>query len=185
MKKLLALCGIGVCFPLGLAGQADKATVEKALTGLLVEYTRVLSIDGLPLSVIHLNDRTVPIVFQPPTLYSMRARTKEATLIYVQGTVTRSLELDTTKFTLGQNGQSTPGTVSNIKNFMRGKNKLMAGDRVDGVLTFARLVDLQVAFTVAYDRELTTEFKFTANEIKAMMPVVIPDAAPAPAPARQ
>jgi hypothetical protein len=184
MKKLLlALCAVAVCFPLGLAGQ-DKATIEKALTGLLVEYTRLLPIDGLPLSVIHLNDRTVPIIFQPPTLYSMRARVKEATLIYVQGTVTRNIELDTTKFTLSQNGQATPATVSNIKNFMRGKNKLATGDRVDGLLTFARLVDLANPFTVQYDKELTAEFKFTANEIKAMTPVVIPDApAPAPAPA--
>src|SRR5437660_4467984 len=109
MKKLLlALCVVAVCFPLGLAGQADKATdkatIEKALTGLLVEYTRLLPLDGLPLSVIHLNDRTVPIVFQPPTLYSMRARAKEATLIYVQGTATRGLDLDTPKFTLSQHG---------------------------------------------------------------------------------
>ena len=112
MKKLLlALCAIAVCFPLTLAGQ-EKATVEKALTGLLEEYTRLLPMDGVPLSVIHLNDRTVPIIFQPPTLYSMRARVKEATLIYVQGTVTRGLDLDTTKFTLSQNGQSTPATVS-------------------------------------------------------------------------
>lgn len=187
MKKLLVvLCAVAVCFPLGLAGQ-DKAQIEKALTGLLVEYTRTLPLDGLPLSLIHLNDRTIPIIFQPPTLYSMRARAKEATLIYVQGSATRGLELDTTRFTLGQNGQSTPGTVSNIKNFMRGKNKLSSGDRVDGVLTFAKLVDLQNTFTVAYDKDLSAEFKFTANEIKAMTPVIVPDtpATPAPATGRQ
>jgi len=183
MKKIfVVLCAVAVCFPLGLAGQ-DKAQLEKALTGLLVEYTRTLPLDGLPLSLIHLNDRTVPIIFQPPTLYAMRARAKESTLVYVQGTVARGLELDTTRFTLGQNGQFTPGTVSNIKNFARGKNKLATGDRVDGVLTFAKLVDLQNVFTVAYDKDLAAEFKFTANEIKAMTPVILPDAAPAPAPA--
>jgi hypothetical protein len=188
MKKLLlVLCAVAVLFPLSLAGQ-DKAQVEKALTGLLVEYTRVLPVDGLPLSLIHMNDRTVPIVFQPPTLYSMRARTKEATMIYVQGTATRSLELDTAKFSLSQNGQSMPATTSNIKNFMKGKNKLASGDRVDGVLTFARLVDLQTAFTIAYDKDLTAEFKFTNAEIKAMTPVIVPTTpapAPAPAPAGQ
>jgi hypothetical protein len=122
----------------------------------------------LPLSLVHLNDRTVGAVFQPPTVYAMRARAKEATLIYVQGTAQRAMEIDTTRFTLDQGGLSTPGTATNIKNFMRGKNKLAVGDRVDGVLTFAKQVDLATQFTVTYDKDMAAEFKFNPNQIRNM-----------------
>jgi hypothetical protein len=157
---LLVLCALAVLLPWPVRGQ-DPMTVT-------VEYTKILPIDGLPLSLVHLNDRTVGAVFQPPTVYAMRARAKEATLIYVQGTAQRGIEIDTTKFTIDQNGISTPGTATNIKNFARGKNKLMMGDRVDGVLTFAKQVDLTTGFNVTYDRDMAAEFKFNANQIKAM-----------------
>ena len=161
MKKLLlAVCALAVCLPWPVLGQDPMAVT--------LDYTKILPIDGLPLSLVHLNDKTVGAVFQPPTVFAMRARAKEATLIYVQGTAQRGLEIDTTKFTIDQNGVSTPGTATNIKNFARGKNKLAMGDRVDGVLTFAKQIDLTAAFTVTYDRDMAAEFKFNPNQIKAM-----------------
>jgi len=159
-KLMLAVCALAVCLPLSVKGQDPMAVT--------VEYTKILPIDGLPLSLVHLNDKTVGAVFQPPTVYAMRARAKEATLVYVQGTAQRSIELDSTRFTIDQDGQSMPGTATNIKNFMRGKNKLATGDRVDGVLTFAKKVDLTRAFTVTYDKDMAAEFKFNSNQVRAM-----------------
>src|SRR5437588_7897223 len=99
MKRILiAVALLVVSAPLLLVGQD--------LTSKLKDYTRVLSGDGLNLSLVLVNEQTVGIIFQPPTLYAIRARSKEATVLYVQGTPSRNVELDTTNFMIEQAGET-------------------------------------------------------------------------------
>ena len=166
MKKLvLAMLAAAVCLPLSLAGQT-AADVK--------EFSQVLMLEGLPLTLVHLNDRTVAVLFQPPTLYSIRARAHDTTMLYVQGTAVKPVELDSSSFTIDQGGQSITAVPTNIKNFVKGKNKLGAEDRVDGVLTFTKAVDMTKPFTVKHGRDIAT-FQFTAAQVKSVT------SAPAPA----
>jgi hypothetical protein len=160
MKKLLLVaCVVSACFPLVVAGQKP--------TDQLKDFSRVLPGD-LPLTLVYLNDKTVPIMFQPPTLYAMRARSKEATMLYVQGTAgDKAVQFDTTNFTIEQSGESVGSTPTNINHFERGKASVGKGDRVDGLLTFAKLVNVSQPFTVKHGKD-SVEFKFTADQIKAM-----------------
>jgi len=157
MKKLLIAAAVAVCLPLTLVGQ-DAA---------IKDYSRVLPSEEIPLNIIHLNDKTVPLLFKAPTLYSMRARAKEATTLYVQTTVEANAELDTTNFQLEQDGMSYPGTPSSISNFTKGKLKLKLGDQVAGVLSFPKLIDVSKPFSVKHGRD-RVDFRFTGDQVKAL-----------------
>ena len=151
MKRLmLALVLLVVSAPLALRGQD--------LTSQLKDYTRVLAGDGLSLSLVLLNEQTVAVIFQPPTVYAMRARAKDNTMLYVQGTPTRAIDLDTTNFTIEQGGESITSQPTNIKNFMKGKMKVGSGETITGVLTFTKLVDPKKPFTVKHAKD-SVEFK--------------------------
>ena len=98
-----------------------------------------------------------PVLFQPPTLYSIRARAAEMTTLYVQGITKQNTELDTTNFTLEQGGASDKGTPTSIKNFTKGKVKLFENDRVDGLLTFSKMYNMLQPFTIKHGKD-TVQF---------------------------
>jgi hypothetical protein len=169
MKKLLSVALIGLAaavLPLNLGAQANDE---------LTKFMAVLPMDGIQLGAIHLNERTIPILFQPPTLYSMRARVKEASAFFVQGVAEKDFELDTTTFTIEQ--ASTPtstATPTSIHNFTKGKVKVAKGDRVDGVLTFNRLIDVNKSFILKHGKSMV-EFRL-GDVVKDMTPLAAPAA---------
>jgi hypothetical protein len=159
MRKLFIAAALAACLPLALAAQDTS----------LKDYSKTMQSDDLPLSIIHLNAKTVPLLFMPPTLYQIRAKATESTMIYVQTTVENNAELDTTTFTIEQDGMTYPGTPSSVRNFVKGKNKLKLGDQVAGVVTFPKLIDVSKPFTVKHGRD-RVEFKFTDAQVKALAP---------------
>jgi hypothetical protein len=161
MKKLFIVSAVAMCLPLNLAGQ----DVAKQLEG----FVRALPGTELRLNLVHLNDRTVPLFFQPPLLYSIRARAKEVTSLYVQGVAERSAELDTTNFSIEQNNESSTAMPTSIHNFTSGRLKLNKGDHVDGVLTFTKRFDVSRPFTVKHGRD-TVDFSFTPKQVEEMTP---------------
>jgi hypothetical protein len=168
MRKLLNLfiaTAVAACLPLALAAQDAS----------LKEFSKTMMSEDLPLNIIHLNAKTVPLLFKPPTLYQIRAKASEATMVYVQAVVESNAELDTTTFAIEQDGMSYPGTPSSVRNFTKGKLKLKLGDQVDGILTFPKLIDLSKSFSVKHGRD-RVEFKFTDAQLKALAPA--PAAAP-------
>jgi hypothetical protein len=92
MKRILvAMVFLALSVPFQVAGQDPSSQLK--------DFTRVLQVaDGLQLSIVHLNDKTVLVLFQPPTLYSIRAHAKEATMFYVQGMPQKDVNLDTSGF---------------------------------------------------------------------------------------
>jgi phenylpropionate dioxygenase-like ring-hydroxylating dioxygenase large terminal subunit len=161
MKKILiAAVLLALSLPFGAAGQDAAAQLQ--------DFTRLLKVaDGLQLSIVHVNGRTVLVLFQPPTLYAIRARAKEVTVFFVQGTPEKDVNLDPSGFTVQQGGESSPLTPVNIKRFEKGK--VIKGDRIDGMLQLAKQLDVAKPFTVVHAKE-SVEFKFTDDQVKSMDP---------------
>ena len=135
----------------------------------LKDFSKTMMSDDLPLNIIHINAKTVPLLFKPPTMYQIRAKASESTMVYVQAVVESNAELDTTTFTIEQDGMSYPGTPSSVRNFTKGRLKLKLGDQIDGILTFPKLLDVSKPFAVKHGRD-RVDFKFTDAQIKALAP---------------
>ena len=113
MKKLLIATVVAFCLPLALAGQ-DAAQIMK-------DYSKVMMSEDVPLNIIHLNAKTVPLLFQPPMMYSMRARAGQQTMVYVQAVVEVNAELDTSNFVLEQGGTTHTGNAHQHQQLHQGQ----------------------------------------------------------------
>lgn len=154
---------LAVCISVGLQGQDATAQLKG--------YSVVLKGDALPLTLVHMNAKTVPILFQPPTMYSMRARATESLMFYVQGTAQQDVELDTSAFVIEQGGETIKSTPINIKNFQKGK--VAKGAQIDGMLLFEKKIDLSKTFSVVRGRD-SVNFKFNADQVKELSPAAPP-----------
>ncbi len=159
-KVLVPLCLLALCLPIAAQDASEQ----------MKDFTRVLNGDGLKLSLLQLNEVTLPLAFQPPTLYAVRARTKDNTLFYVQGTADKALKLDTTSFTIDQNGESTVATPMNIKHFEKGTEVAVPkGEKVDGILVFGKVIDLAQPFTVKHGKD-SVKFELSKDAVKKLAP---------------
>ena len=139
----------------------------------LQDFTRMLKVaDGLQLSIVHLNARTVPVLFQPPTLYTVRARASEVTMFYAQGTPEKDVNFDPTGFSVQQGGETIPTTTVSIAHFEKGK--VAKGDRIDGMLQLAKQIDIAKPFTVLHGKD-SVQFKFSDDQVKAITPPSAPE----------
>ena len=158
-KALLPLCLLVLSLPL----------TAKDSSELMKDFTRVLPNDSLSLSLLHLNETTLPIVFQPPTLYAIRLRAKDATLFYVQGTAEKAIKLDTTDFTIDQGGETITSTPMNIKHFEKGVAAVNKNDKVDGILVFSKIIDVTQPFVVRHGKD-SVKIEYTKDQLKEMTP---------------
>ena len=133
----------------------------------LKDYSRVLKDDGLALTLVHLNNKTVTTLFQPPALYSLRARAAAQTSFYVQGTADKDVDLLTTNFVASQAGQAIAVSTSNIHNFQDGK--VAKAVRVEGLLVLDKKVDFAKPLSIAHGKN-SVEFKFNDDQLKVINP---------------
>ncbi len=162
MRKFVVVIAVGVllgCF--AVAQEADKTPNEKA--AVLKEFTRTGTTDGVNYSFVHLNDKTVDMLFTAPGKYALRARANMGTLFYVQGLPEKDVQIDP-KFTLEQDGQSTPGTSQNIKNFQGTAPK---GERIDGLIQFDKKIDPAREFDLK-NGNMTVKFKLSGVALKLL-----------------
>jgi len=176
MKKTALAVVIVLVLPLALisqnppappAAQAPAAQAPAAPApgaNPLADYTRQIKYDGLTMSIVLINSRTAEVLFQPPMKYSMRARSAQQTVLYVQGTPQKDFDLSTA-FSIEQEGQTIQGTATSIKNFVNGK--VPAGQRIDGIVDFPEKVDTTKPFTVKNGKG-EVQFVLTAEAIKAL-----------------
>jgi len=169
MKKVVLVAFLVlVSLPLMLSGQNPPTPAQAAPgTNVLVDYTRQIKYAGLTLSVLLVNNRTVEVLFQAPMKYSMRARGNQQTVLYVQGTPTKDIELSNV-FSIEQDGQTLSGTSTSIKNFVNGK--VPAGQRIDGIVEFGKKVDITKPFTVKNGTAGSVQFVLSQEAIKALAP---------------
>ncbi len=146
------------------AQQEKQPQQEQSSAAMLKQFTRSMNVDGIMMSFVYLNDRTVDALFQPPGKYAVRAQAKMATLLYVQGTPDKDGTLDTT-FYLEQDGQTTEGAARDIKGFKSGA--VTKGERINGILQFERKLDLTHQFTIKSSKN-SLKFKLSEEALKLM-----------------
>ena len=163
IKKSVAVLVFAVFALCVFAQEAKQAAPDPSA---LKQFTRSGKFDGITLYFVLMNNKTVEALFQPPTMYAMRARANMATMLYVQGTPDKDGSLNT-DFTLEQDGQSQEGTAHNIKNFKAGS--VVKGERIDGILQFEKKIDPGHAFVVK-NSEGAVEFQLTPEALKMLEP---------------
>jgi hypothetical protein len=171
MRNILMI--VLVCLLLGTMVFAQESNSNAAL---LKEFTRSVSADGITLSFVLLNDRTVDALFEAPGKYSMRARARMATTFFVQGMPEKDMQLDTT-FVAEQDGQTVAGASHNIKNFINGT--ATKGVRIDGILELEKKLDLTHSFKIKGNHG-AVEFRLSpeARKLAEPLPPPAPPAAP-------
>jgi hypothetical protein len=162
MRGLFVTAGLFVALTGTLA--APIVAAQDAEQSVLKQFTRTIEYDGLALSVVHLNDKTVEILFQAPTKYAMRVRSNQATMFYVQGTPQKDLNFETT-FTVEQNGENVAATAHNIKNFET--KKALKGERMNGLIEVAKKIDVRKSFKLKNGRE-SVEFRLSDEALKML-----------------
>jgi len=133
LAAVIAFAMLGV--PARALEAPSQAASPEENAVVLAEFTRSAQLDGLILNFVHLNNRTVELLFPGPEKYSMRARANLMTMIYVQGTPEKEVQLDT-EFVMECEGDTIAGTPHNINNFAAGPASL--GERIDGILMFEK-----------------------------------------------
>jgi hypothetical protein len=157
-KALFVLLVAAFVVPVTLVGQ-DKSTA-------LIDFSKTLNSNGVTLSVVLMNDKTIEVLFQAPTKFAMRARARMATMVYIQGTPGKDVDFKT-EFTIQQDGEPVAGKPVNIKNF--DNVKVAKGQRIDGVVEFPTKIDLTKPFKVANGKD-AVEFKLSSDLVKSLAP---------------
>jgi hypothetical protein len=165
MKKLFYAFVLLFVIPAAVAQSPQDPVPPAPGTNPLVDFTRGIKYDGLNLSVVLLNEKTVEIIYaNAPTKAAMKVRSRSATFLYVQGTPQKDFEMDST-VTIEQGTEKLTGTSHSIKNFE--KKKIAKGERIDGLVEFTKKVDLTKPFTVKIGQE-AVEFVLTPEALKSI-----------------
>lgn len=142
MKTFVAaVFAVVLAAPLTFAGQgADLAVLMK-------DFSRPLKGDGISFTVIHLNDKTVEGLFgQSPRKLALRVQARQNTMFYVQGSADQDTKLEI-DFSVTQGGETVDGTALSMNNFEDGR-EVKRGERIDGVVTLGKKLDLSEPFIV-------------------------------------
>ncbi len=159
MNKLIAVTIVCTfCINLAVAQETPSPAA------VLKDFTRSGNMNGVILSFVLLNDKTVDILFAAPGKYAIRARANQATAFYVQGVPDKDIKLDN-KFVIEQDGQTFECVPVNIKNFDGGT--VAKGQRIDGILQLDKKLNLSHPFTIK-SQNSSLEFKLSDAVIKEM-----------------
>jgi|WetSurMetagenome_2_1015567.scaffolds.fasta_scaffold72739_3 hypothetical protein len=158
-KALMVLLAILVLIGAAVAQSDNTASPDSSL---IKEFTRSSKTEGLVLSFVLLNAKTVDALFKAPGKYAMRATANQSTTFYVQGTPEKDITLDT-NFKVEQNGQKINCKVANIKNFASGN--VAKGQMINGLLQLESKLEIGQPFTIAGPSG-TVEFKLTDQALE-------------------
>ena len=110
----------------------------------LAEFGRPLP--GTPLTMFHVNSRTVGILFQPPLMYSMRALANQSTIFYVRGTTFEETTINPAFIIEVQEIGRVRGETTSLHNLVDGTYP--AGTIIDGIVEFKTKFPLVYQFTI-------------------------------------
>ena len=165
MRLGASLLGIALMVQPASAGQE----VSNDMSQLVADFGELSRTENLDLLVVHLNDKTTDVLFDPPAKYSFRAQARQATMFYVLGTANQDLTVDT-EFMIRQNVVEMRLSPHNLQGFERGTT-IAAGETFTGILTLPQLITLNLPFSIVHgpcDGEILRgchilEFEFTPN----------------------
>jgi len=158
-KALMVLLAILVLIGAAVAQSASTGSPESSL---IKEFTRSSKTDGLVLSFVLLNAKTVDALFQAPGKYAMRATANQTTTFYVQGTPEKDIKFDT-NFSVEQNGQKINCKVANIKNFASGN--VAKGEMINGLIQLESKLEVGQPFKIVGPAG-TVEFKLSDQALE-------------------
>ena len=136
-----ALLSIALVIPPAAAGQEAPD-----LGQLLRDFGRRSSVDGLDLLVVHLNDKTTDVLFEPPAKYSLRVQARQVTMFYVLGTPERAVTVNT-DFRIRQEAIDVRFTPHSLSNFEQG-TQVGPGETFSGILALNQILSLRIPFSI-------------------------------------
>jgi hypothetical protein len=147
MRNLCLVLIVGLLF-VNVAGAQQTASApptmsEEDLTSLAL-FGRPLP--GTPLTMFHVNSRTVGILFQPPLMYSMRALANQSTIFYVRGTTGEETNINPAFIIEVQDIGRVRGETTSLHNLEDGTYP--AGTFIDGIVEFQTKFPLIYQFTI-------------------------------------
>jgi hypothetical protein len=137
---------------------AQKAVIIK-------EFTRAGNLNGVMLSFVLLNNKTVEALFSGEGKYSIRARANMATMFYVQGVPEKDITLDP-KFAVEQDGKSFAGEAISMKNLKAGA--VAKGARIEGLIQLSQKIDVSQPFIIKDGQSKLAEFKLSPEAKKLL-----------------
>ena len=153
-----------------LAPAAAAAQETPDLGQVLQDFGRRSSGNGLDLLLVHLNDKSTDVLFEPPAKYSLRAQARQVTMFYVLGTADRDAVVST-DYRVRQGAISVnelrlnPHSISGFDDGAR----LAAGETFNGILMLDQVLSLRTPFSVVQG-EHTFNFEFTPNVLSQIVP---------------
>jgi hypothetical protein len=162
MKKIAALAIL--CFLATTLTAVYSQTSRSDTKSILNDFTRSGKIDGSSFSFVLLNNKTVGLLFTPPSMYQIRARASQGTAFYVLGAAEKKFTLEK-KFVVEQDGQTFDCEMINIENFTGGE--IAKGQKIKGILQLSKKLDLSHPFTIKGAQD-SMEFKLTEDALKEL-----------------
>jgi hypothetical protein len=169
IKKMFVIAAIFALFST-LAAAQDSSQTEPALSKeqinkLIKAFSRSAMMDGVILSFVLLNDKTVDALFQGDSRYAMRARANSATTFLIQGVPEKDITLDP-QFEVEQNGKTFKGKAINMQNLEAGY--VLKGARITGLFQLGEKIDVTQPFKIKGAQIASAEFKLSEDAIKLL-----------------
>jgi hypothetical protein len=168
-KKMFVIAAIFALFST-LAVAQDSSQTEAELSKehmneLIKAFTRSARMDGVILSFVLLNDKTIDALFQGNSKYAMRARANSATTFLIQGVPEKDITFDP-QFEVEQNGKTFKGKAINMQNLEAGY--VLKGARITGLFQLGEKIDVTQPFKIKGAQIASAEFKLYEDAIKLL-----------------
>jgi len=168
-RKILIIAVIFVLFSTMTLAQNSSQTEPKMSKGqineLITAFSRNVKMDGVKLSFMLLNNKTVDAMFQGDSRYAMRARANSATTFFIQGVTDKLISLNP-KYEVEQNGKTFKGEAINMKNLQTGW--VASGTTITGLFRLSEKIDVTQPFKIKGDQISSTDFELTEDAIKLL-----------------
>jgi len=169
IKRYLPIVAVCVLFgTMVMAQDANQAAPEMSNTqknAAIKEFSRSEAVDGVTLTFILLNNKTVEALFSESSGPAMRARANTATTFYVQGVPSKDIHFDS-KFVVEQDGKKFTGQSVSIKNFQDGN--ILRGTKIEGLIQLSEKINVTQPFMVKGVRGGSAEFRLSPAAIKLL-----------------
>jgi len=147
------------------SGQANPEMSKEQVNELIKAFSRSVKIDGVVLSFVLLNNKTVDALFQGSSKYAMRARANAATTFLVQGVPEKDITLDP-QFDVEQDGKTFKGESISMKNLEAGY--VLKGATISGLLQLSEKIDMTRPFLIKGAQIGSAEFKLSKDAIELL-----------------
>lgn len=162
---------VALCVLFGAIGwtqdssQAAPAQDSALNSDAMQKFTRTTRLNGITLSFVLLNNKTIDFLFSGDSKYSIRAQANMATMFFVQGVTDKSIKFDP-QFEVVQDGKTYPGEAVNLKNLEAGT--LAKGTRIAGLIQLSQKINVAQPFKIQGAKNAAAEFNLSKDDFKLL-----------------